>query len=353
MGDVASSTSPSETTPTPVEPLLDIRDLGVAFGRTAPVHAVVEASLRIDPGERVGLIGESGSGKSVTAMTIMRLLDERHATLRSESSIRFDGREILALSPGELRRLRGAEIGMIFQNPMSSLNPTRRVGKQISQMLERLDDVPKERARQIALDLLEEVGLPDPARTYRAYPHQLSGGMRQRVLIAMVLSREPRLVIADEPTSALDVTVQASLLEMLKSRAEERGISVLMITHDLGVVAQFCERVYVMYGGCIAEEGPVEAVLKRPAHPYTAALARCVPTIAGARYDELPIIPGRQVTRRAVPTACTFADRCGWVVDRCREARPLPQDVAASGTRAACFRSDEVAVANTLADPNP
>lgn len=319
--------------------LLDIRTLQVSFGGNRKVHAVLDASLHVGEGERVGLIGESGSGKSVTAMSVLRLFEGSEVTVGTGSSIRFGEREVLDLDDDALRAYRGSDVGMIFQNPMSSLNPTRRVGRQIAGLLERLDGVPRAEAERRTLDLLGEVGLPDPGSAFNAYPHQLSGGMRQRVLIAMVLAREPRLVIADEPTSALDVTVQASVLEMLRVRTQQRGISVLMITHDLGVVAQFCDRVYVMYGGRIVEEGTAQDVLRSPAHPYSRALSACVPTVDGPLHARLPVIPGRQSTRRQVTAECSFAERCEYATDECRSAVPSLERVAATGTMSACFRT--------------
>ena len=323
-------------------PLLDIDDLRVSFGSKRQVHAVLGASLHVGVGERVGLIGESGSGKSVTAMSVLRLFESSEATVGPTSSIRFGDVEVLDLDEDALRAYRGSGVGMIFQNPMSSLNPTRRIGRQIAGLLERLDSVPSQEAERRTLDLLGEVGLPDPISAFRSYPHQLSGGMRQRVLIAMVLAREPQIVIADEPTSALDVTVQAAILDMLRVRTQERGISVLMITHDLGVVAQFCDRVYVMYGGRIVEEGRTADVLRAPAHPYSRALAACVPTIDGPLHQRLPMIPGRQSTRREVGGSCSFAERCEFVTDECQAAVPQLLPVTATRTSSACFRTDEI-----------
>lgn len=333
---------PQPSTETHPDRVLDIRHLSVTFGSESRVHAVVDVDLHVDAGERVGVIGESGSGKSVTAMSVLRLLDGKNSHLSQDSAIQVNGQDVLAMGSGELRRVRGSQLGMVFQDPMNSLNPTRRIGPQITGVLKRLEGMSASKARTRTLELLEEVELPDPARTYRSYPHQLSGGMRQRVLIAMVLAREPGVLVADEPTSALDVTVQAALLEMLRKRTQERGISVLLITHDLGVVAQFCERVYVMYGGRVVEEGPVSAILQHPAHPYTAALAGCVPRIRGPLHDELPTIEGRQMTRRQAPTTCTFVDRCDFAVDLCSDGLPSMRKVPESGTTAACVRAEEL-----------
>jgi ABC-type dipeptide/oligopeptide/nickel transport system ATPase component len=260
--------------------LLTIERLSVTFGQAAP--AVRDVSIAVEPGRRVGVIGESGSGKSVSAMSVLRLNDERKMRYGRDSAIWFDGVNLLAAKPSAVGAVRGAEISMIFQDPTTSLNPVFRVGRQISDVLCTHRPDLRRQSRRLVLESLESVGIRDPERVYRSYPHQLSGGMRQRVMIAMAVAAGPRLLIADEPTSALDVTVQAAVLDMLGRLADERGMSVLMITHDMGVVARFCDDVYVMRAGEVVESGLAADTLTAPRHDYTKSLLAAVPRVRPA-----------------------------------------------------------------------
>jgi ABC-type dipeptide/oligopeptide/nickel transport system ATPase component len=264
----------------PEGPLLSIERLSVTFGAAPP--AVKDVSIVIGQGRRVGIIGESGSGKSVSAMSILRLNDERKMRYGRDSAIWFGGVNLLTAKKPAVSAVRGAEISMIFQDPTTSLNPVIRVGRQISDVLRAHQPELRSECKRIVLESLESVGIRDPARVFRSYPHQLSGGMRQRVMIAMAVASGPRLLIADEPTSALDVTVQAGVLDMLGALADGRGMSVLMITHDMGVVARFCDDVYVMYAGEVVESGLVADVLTVPRHEYTKKLLAAVPRVRPA-----------------------------------------------------------------------
>jgi ABC-type dipeptide/oligopeptide/nickel transport system ATPase component len=268
----------------PDAPLLSIEKLSVTFGAAPP--AVKNVSIAVEQGKRVGVIGESGSGKSVSAMSVLRLNDERKMRYGRDSAIWFNGVDLLAAKRATVNRVRGAEISMIFQDPTTSLNPVIRVGRQVSDVLRAHRPELRGKSERIVLESLESVGIRDPARVYRNYPHQLSGGMRQRVMIAMAVAAGPRLLIADEPTSALDVTVQAAVLDMLGALADDRDMSVLMITHDMGVVARFCDTVYVMNAGEVVESGPVADILTAPQHPYTKSLLAAVPRVKPVSADE-------------------------------------------------------------------
>jgi len=320
-------------------PLLAVRDLTVSFRTLAgQVHAVNGLDLTIAPGEIVGLVGESGSGKSVTSRAIMGLLPTRTTTV--QGSIRLAGRELVGLPEAEYRRVRGEQVAMIFQDPLTALDPLYRAGEQVAEALRFHLGLSRAAADTRVVELLDAVGLPDPAGTARRYPHELSGGMRQRVMIAMALACEPELLIADEPTTALDVTVQAQILDLLRGLVRERGMALLLITHDLGVVREMCERAVVLYAGRVAEEAPVGELLGRPFHPYTSGLAASIPSIA-TRRPRLPQIPGTPPNPAALPPGCAFAARCPAAVERCRTERPEPSH-AVDGRRAACHRSDEL-----------
>jgi len=320
-------------------PLLAVRDLTVSFRTLAgQVHAVNGLDLTIAPGEIVGLVGESGSGKSVTSRAIMGLLPTRTTTV--QGSIRLAGRELVGLSEAEYRRVRGEQVAMIFQDPLTALDPLYRAGEQVAEALRFHLGLSRAAADTRVVELLDAVGLPDPAGTARRYPHELSGGMRQRVMIAMALACEPELLIADEPTTALDVTVQAQILDLLRGLVRERGMALLLITHDLGVVREMCERAVVLYAGRVAEEAPVGELLGRPFHPYTSGLAASIPSIA-TRRPRLPQIPGTPPNPAALPPGCAFAARCPAAVERCRTERPEPS-LPVDGRRAACHRSDEL-----------
>src|SRR5881394_2126747 len=270
----------------PRESILEVKNLRTSFGA---VHAVDNVSFNVRKGEAVALVGESGCGKSVTAMSIMRLVAPPGRITGGE--VRFKGRDLASLSEREMRRVRGNDIAMVFQEPMTSLNPVFKIGAQVAEAIRIHKDVSRKEARRMAGEMLELVSIPDPIKRLDDYPHQLSGGMRQRVMIAMALSCDPELLIADEPTAALDVTIQAQIMELLASLQKRLGLAILLITHDLGVVAEFCERVFVMYTGRIVEEAPVHDLFANPAHPYTRGLLKSLPSVAG-REKRLPTIKG-------------------------------------------------------------
>jgi len=310
-------------------PLLEIDRLSVSF-RTDEgqlVRVVDDVSLAVYPGETVGLVGESGCGKSVTAMSVMQLNASPPAQV-DRGHIRFEGKDLLTFSRSAMRRVRGDRIGMIFQEPMTSLNPTFTVGRQIAEVLRMHRDVRAAEARDQTIELLGLVGIGAPARRYAQYPHELSGGLRQRAMIAMALACRPALLIADEPTTALDVTIQAQILNLLARLKAELGMSILLITHDLGVVAQVCQRVVVMYAGRVAEEADVTSLFARPRHPYTAALLASSPRL-GLKATTLPTIAGMVPDPSKRGKGCHFADRCVRALDRCRsETPPLAEGFA-------------------------
>jgi len=301
--------------------LLELTDLHLEFPTYwGVVEALSGVQLALHRGEMLGLVGESGCGKSVTAMSVLRLLPEGHYRV-PRGGISFDGRDLLALDEQGMQQIRGRRIAMIFQEPMTSLNPTIRVGRQIAEVIESHQRLGAAAARSRAVSLLQEMRIPDPERAAERYPFELSGGMRQRAMIAMALSCEPDLLIADEPTTALDVTVQAQVLSLLRQKCRERGTAVLLITHDLGVVAGTCERVAVMYAGTVVETGPVTEVLQQPRHPYTRALLETIPERFG-RDQRLEVIPGSVPNLLHPPPGCRFHPRCRQVMDRCRSQRP-------------------------------
>ena len=292
--------------------LLAVDDLHVEFvGRHRTVRAVRGLSYTIAPGETLGLVGESGSGKSVSALSIMGLLPKRVGRV-SAGTARFDGQELIGMPENRLRRIRGAKIAMIFQDPLSSLNPVLTIGRQITEALETHKGMDRKKANRRAVELLELVGIPGASRRVKDYPHQFSGGMRQRAMIAMALSCEPKLLIADEPTTALDVTIQAQILELLRRLREELGMAVLIITHDLGVVAGFADRLAVMYAGRLVEHGPTEDLLAAPSHPYTIGLLKSLPRLDQPRQAALTPIEGSPPDLAAELVGCPFAPRCAW-----------------------------------------
>jgi oligopeptide/dipeptide ABC transporter ATP-binding protein len=310
-------------------PLLEVRDLRVAFaGEGGELPAVRGVSLRLEPGETLALVGESGCGKSVTALALMRLLDPG---ARVSGTIRFRGQDLAGLGEEGIRRIRGAEIGMIFQEPMTSLNPVFRIGDQIGEVLELHRGLSRQDARRGAVELLGRVRIADAARRAEQYPHELSGGMKQRVMIAMALACDPALLVADEPTTALDVTIQAQILELLRALQREIGMAILLITHDLGVVAQYAERVAVMYAGELVEEAPVRALFREPCHPYTRALLRALPR-PGQR-GRLAAIEGSVPSPGELPPGCAFAGRCADVLPRCPDEPPPVVSVAGRPVR--------------------
>ncbi|MDZ7630876.1 MAG: ABC transporter ATP-binding protein [Gemmatimonadaceae bacterium] len=305
----------------PSDTLLSLRDVRVTF-RTAdgPITPVDGVSFDILRGETLALVGESGCGKSLTALTILRLIDPP-GRIEPGSSIRFDGREVLTLGDKDLRAIRGRQAAMIFQEPMTALNPVYSAGEQIAEVVRTHTSDSRSTAWDKAVAMLGAVGIPSPEIRAKQFPHQLSGGMRQRVMIAMALVMNPSLLIADEPTTALDVTIQAQLLDLLRDAQRARGASMLLITHDLGVVAESAQRVAVMYAGQIVEEAPVEALFAAPQHPYTQGLLSAMPR-AGTRRQRLTTIPGTVPPPGAWPTGCRFADRCAHAWSRCTAEAP-------------------------------
>ena len=301
--------------------LLEIQDLHVRFQtRDGVVNAVDGVSLSVDRSRTLGIVGESGSGKSVTALTVMGLTRFPGATV--EGRVLLDGVDLLTLAPDELRRIRGNRVAMIFQDPLSSLHPLYRVGWQIVEAIQAHEHVSEKAARRRALDALTEVGLPSARERLDSYPHELSGGMRQRVMIAMALVLDPEILIADEPTTALDVTVQAQILDLIRALQEEHGTAVVLITHDLGVVAETADDVAVMYAGHVAERGPLETVLETPEHPYTWGLLQSIPGHDAARTEPLRPIKGSPPSLIHVPSGCPFHPRCPYAFSVCPEAEP-------------------------------
>lgn len=319
-------------------PLLEVRDLRVSFFTPrGEVRAVDGISFTIEEGETFGLVGESGCGKTVTALSLMRLLNGNGRIVGGD--IIFAGRNLLALSEEEMRSLRGEKIAMIFQEPMTALNPVFTVGYQIGEVLEVHRGASRKEARAQAIEMLRLVEIPEPERRVDAYPHQLSGGMRQRVMIAMALICRPQLLIADEPTTALDVTIQAQILDLLGHLQQQFGMAVLFVTHDLGVVAERARRVAVMYAGRIVEQAPADELFLRPLHPYTRGLLRSTPKL-GQRLRRLEAIPGSVPNPLALPSGCRFRDRCGYAIARCADVDPLLAAVNESH-RVACIRAEE------------
>jgi len=302
--------------------LLEVRDLKVVFQRRGeqPFTAVDGVSFDVEPGQTVGLVGESGCGKSVTSLAIMRLLAKRGNTVTG--SVRFEGTDLLTLPEREMRDRRGRDLGMVFQDPLSSLNPVIPIGLQITEVLERHRDMPRKKAQIEAAELLDKVGIPDPKRRLSEYPHQLSGGMRQRALIAIALACRPRLLIADEPTTALDVTIQAQILALLRELVQDTGTALIMITHDLGVVAGLCDEVNVLYGGRIVERNQRHALFAEPRHPYTHGLLASIPRLDEGRGEKLVPIRGSVADNIPWEGGCAFAPRCPNAIPACRETSP-------------------------------
>ena len=327
--------------PNGAQPVLDVRDLKTIFKvRGGEVHAVNNVSFALKPGELLGVVGESGSGKSVTMMSLLGLLPTPPAEVQN-GSVTFEGQDLLSIDSDKLRSVRGGKIGFVFQDPMTSLNPVYNVGVQIMEPMRKHMGMSKKEAAVRAKELLELVGIPDAERRLKDYPHQFSGGMRQRVMIAIALACEPKVLIADEPTTALDVTIQAQILELMKDLQERLGMAVIWITHDLGVVAGIADRVLVMYGGQIVEQAPTRELFKNPQHPYTRALLKTVPRVSGDREDRLTIIEGQPPILGAQPSACPFRDRCDVAFERCNQENPPRYDVGL-GHDAACFYDTKV-----------
>ena len=317
---------------------LDIRDLTVRFDTgQGVVRATRAISYSMEEGEVLGVVGESGSGKSVHALAIMRLIPEPPGRVEA-GGVHFDGKDLLRLGSGRMRSVRGRQIAMIFQDPMSSLNPVYTAGFQIRETLRRHLGLSRGAAVRRAAELLDLVGIPDPRRRLSSYPHELSGGMRQRVMIAMALAGEPRLIIADEPTTALDVTIQAQIIELVRRLREELGLTVIWITHDLGIVAGLAHRVNVMYAGYVVERGPVEAIFKRPRHPYTMGLLASMPRLDRKSAGTLTPIPGRPPDLARLGPGCPFAPRCALADETCRNAMPPEEDSDDPGHRVRCWK---------------
>ncbi|SEF29019.1 peptide/nickel transport system ATP-binding protein [Amycolatopsis pretoriensis] len=302
--------------------LLEVRDLTVQFVRRGEQSftAVDNVSFDVEPGQTVGLVGESGCGKSVTSLAIMRLLAKRGNKV--SGSVRFEGTDLLKLSNKEMSDRRGRDLGMVFQDPLSSLNPVIPIGLQITEVLERHRGMSRKAASVEAVDLLDKVGIPDPSRRLSEYPHQLSGGMRQRALIAIALACRPRLLIADEPTTALDVTIQAQILALLRELVQDTGTALIMITHDLGVVAGLCDEVNVLYGGKIVERAQRHQLFAEPRHPYTHGLLASIPRLDAGRGEKLIPIRGSVADNIPWDHGCAFAPRCPNAVQACREVQP-------------------------------
>ena len=320
-------------------PVLSVRDLRVAFAtRRGLLTAIDGVSFDIARGEILGVVGESGAGKSLTGLAVIGLIDPPGRITGGE--VWLGGERIDVLPPEAMRRVRGRRIGMIFQDPLTSLNPLYTVGRQIIETIQTHTDLSAKAARRRAAELLAEVGIPAPDRRIDGYPHEFSGGMRQRVVIALALAAEPELIIADEPTTALDVSVQAQIIALLKRLCRDRGTAVMLVTHDMGVIAEAADRVAIMYSGRIAEIGPVRDVVANPLHPYGRGLMGSIPTLV-QEADRLTQIPGAMPRLTAIPTGCAFNPRCPDVFARCRVERPEP--IPVGGHRVACHLYDPVA----------
>ena len=318
------------------EPVLSVRNLQVEFvTRRSTLRAIDGISFDIAKGEVLGVVGESGAGKSVTGLAIIGLIDPPGRIAGGE--IYLSGMRIDNLPPEELRRIRGKRIGMIFQDPLTSLNPLYRIGDQLIETIKTHTSLSDQAARRRAIDLLAEVGIPAPEKRIDAYPHEFSGGMRQRVVIALAICAEPDLIIADEPTTALDVSVQAQIISLIKRLGRDHGTAVMLVTHDMGVIAETADRVAVMYAGRIAEIGPVQRVIHDPQHPYTAGLMGSIPSV-GSGLERLPQIEGSMPRLDAIPRGCAFNPRCPRAFERCTRERP--ELLHAGATRAACWLHD-------------
>lgn len=325
------------------EPLLRVRDLQVEFStRAGLVRAVDGVSFDVQAGRTLAILGESGSGKSVTALSLMGLVPQPAGRITA-GSIKYQGVDLVKQSSNYVRRLRGTQMSIVFQDPLSSLNPVFRVGYQIGEMVRRHFGVSRRKAREFAIDQMNRVGIPDAKNRFNDYPHQFSGGMRQRVMIAIALSLNPKLLIADEPTTALDVTVQAQILELLAGLQQESGMSLILITHDLGVVADVADDVCVMYAGRVVESGPTQKVYRHHAHPYTVGLMRSIPRL-DQKHERLTPVRGAPPDLHALPSGCSFAPRCDLARDLCRQEEPTLLGVTASTDhhRSACHFIDEV-----------
>lgn len=323
-------------------PILQIKHLKTYFKTDQGLaKAVDDVSFNLQQGRTLAVVGESGCGKSVTALSVMGLVPQPPG-VRAGGEILFDNQDLLALPPDALRAIRGNDISMIFQEPMTSMNPVFRVGSQISASIRLHRGLDKKAAHAEAVRLLAQVGIPVPERRVNSYPHEMSGGMLQRAMIAMALAADPKILIADEPTTALDVTIQAQILELLRTLQDERGMSILLITHDLGVVAENAHDVVVMYAGKVVERAPVEALFRNPRHPYTLGLFASLPKQTGPR-ERLYVIKGNVPAATAFPQGCRFNNRCPFAVERCRQEEPPLVAAGVDGHEAACWEMDRVA----------
>ena len=331
-------------------PLLEVRDLHTEFRTGAgTVPAVDGISYTVERGETVAIVGESGSGKTAGALSILRLIPDPPGRVTG-GEILFDGRDLLRLSGEDIRQVRGADIGMIFQEPMTSLNPVLTIGRQITETIEQHRGTDRPTAQKRAVELLAMVGIADPARRLKQYPHQLSGGMRQRIMIAIALACDPKLIIADEPTTALDVTIQAQILELMKELTRRLHVALIIITHNLGVVARYANRVNVLYAGRIVESGPAADIYHEPRHPYTMALLRSVPRLDRPRQARLDPVEGQPPDLTRLDAGCSFRPRCRFAIEACAVARPPLQRAADRPHFAACFRSNEIAIEMVAAE---
>lgn len=322
------------------EPVLAVKNLNTVFEtRQGDIHAVNSISFELQQGELLGIVGESGSGKSVSMMSLIGLLPMPPAVVTGDH-VRFGGEDLLRVSADRLRAVRGAEIGFVFQDPMTSLNPVFSVGFQLCEPLREHMNMSRAAAMNRAAELLDLVGIPDARRRLGDFPHQFSGGMRQRVMIAMALACDPKILIADEPTTALDVTIQAQILELVKSLRKKLGMAIIWITHDLGVIAGIADRVLVMYGGQIVEQAPVRELFGRPRHPYTRALLETIPTVHGERSAKLRVIKGQPPIVRQFPEACTFRHRCIHAFEPCQRQNPALEQVGNDHSVACFWRGD-------------
>ena len=343
---LAGMSSPPAMTPVRPEPLLAVDGLGVFFsGEGTEVQATRDIAFSVQPGERVGIVGESGCGKTVTGLALLGLLPR--ANTRIAGSAMFEGENLIGLAPSRLRRVRGRKISMIFQEPMSALDPVFTIGQQIGETIRTHFGASKTEARERAIDALASVGIPSPARVHDSYPHQLSGGMRQRAMIAIALVCEPRLLIADEPTTALDVTIQAQIIDLLLDLSTKSGTALLFITHDLGVIAETCTRMLTMYAGEIVEDSGVDEALVRPRHPYTSGLLRSLPRLS-ERGAVLPSIAGRVPSLRGMPSGCRFAERCAHRIGSCAESQSMHRISPVHRVR--CSRQDALMLPGALTD---
>lgn len=321
------------------EKVLEVKNLKTVFkSRGQEVQAVRGVEFTVEKGEIMGLVGESGSGKSVTMKAVIGILPENAAV--SADSLKLNGKELTELSEEQYRKLRGKEMTMIFQDPMTALNPLKKIGKQLEEVIYRHGNCTKQEAKEKAIEMLRKVGIPVPEQRVKQYPHEFSGGMRQRVLIAMALACEPQLLIADEPTTALDVTIQAQILDLLKDLQKEYETSIVLITHDMGVVATVCDKIAIMYGGLIMETGKTDEIFYNPKHPYTKALLRAIPSIDLKEGERLQSIDGLPPSLVNPPVGCPFAERCEYATDRCFKEMPAYKQFSET-QRAMCFLNEQ------------